>query len=122
MKIVQRILKAKHWQIFGLIILLPYILLFTSFWIMMQTKSIIYFNIIFPIVQILFIIGFFAWLWSVGIGLQKKIPKDIKMEVESFKIFVIVPVIAILFYYCFSLYSNFAGFLLKIPLYFFLII
>ena len=52
---------------------------------------------IFPIIMILFTGVFFGWFWSIAIGLQKKIPKGIKMKVRKFKVFFFIPLIYIIF-------------------------
>ena len=52
---------------------------------------------VFPIMMILFTGMFFGWFWSLAIGLQKYIPKDVKMKVTKFKVFFFIPLIYILF-------------------------
>jgi hypothetical protein len=50
----------------------------------------------------------YAWFWSMAIGLQKKLPQGMKMNVGLFKAFFIIPVLYFLFYILFmiSLFSN----------------
>ncbi|PKQ60724.1 hypothetical protein BZG01_20525 [Labilibaculum manganireducens] len=50
---------------------------------------------VFPIIMILFIGGFLGWFWSIGVGLQSKIPNDVTMKVKNFKTFLIIPLIYI---------------------------
>lgn len=50
-------------------------------------------NILFPIITLFFIGGFFGWFWSIGIGLQSKVPEGIKMKVKKFKTFLFIPLI-----------------------------
>jgi hypothetical protein len=38
-----------------------------------------------PVVVGLFLIGNFGWMWSVGVGLQRKLPSGVKMKVNFFK-------------------------------------
>jgi hypothetical protein len=72
---------------------------------------------IFPIIMSLYVGLFFGWFWSIGIGLQKYIPTDIKMKIKKFKIFFFIPLIYILFllviigtsFYGFSSGSNAVG-------------
>lgn len=46
---------------------------------------------------------FFGWFWSVAIGLQSKVPKNVIMKVKNFKIFFFIPLIYTLIF--FSLFS-----------------
>jgi hypothetical protein len=39
---------------------------------------------------------FFGWFWSIAIGLQKKVPENVKMKVKKFKILFFIPLIYIL--------------------------
>lgn len=94
---IEKFLKAEHWQIFiitfGLpfliqIILMPTIFIGNDPRIMMA---------VFPIIMIIFIAGLFGWFWSVGVGLQRKVPSGVIMKVKKFKIFFFVPLIYMLF-------------------------
>jgi hypothetical protein len=55
----------------------------------------------FPIIMIIFIGVFFGWFWSVAVGLQSKVPKEVKMKVKKFKIFFFTPMIYMLFIFLF---------------------
>jgi len=107
-------LKAKHWQLFILMFGIPMAYqLFTISQLFGPQKhlnpitdsrvgatevlndNIIYFDY-FPYVMILFTVMFFGWFWSIAIGLQKKIPSEIKMKVEKFKILFFIPLIYII--------------------------
>lgn len=101
---IERFLKAKHWQIFILMIGIPMIFQFIMMFSMfsnfdMETNpdpekifSVFYF---FPIIMIAYMSVFFSWFWSIAIGLQNKVPKHIKMKVKKFKIFFFIPLIYI---------------------------
>jgi hypothetical protein len=81
-------LKAKHWQIFLLVFVVPIIFLFiimgfiTSDLIQGTNSD---FTMVFNymkfsmIIMIFFFMLFWGWLGSVAIGLQKKIPESIKI-------------------------------------------
>tara|TARA_R110002050_G_scaffold4573_1_gene22038 strand:- start:22748 stop:23368 length:621 start_codon:yes stop_codon:yes gene_type:complete len=112
-----KFLKAKHWQLFTLMFGIP--LLFQI--IMMATmfsnvnsetdpNPTEIFNMIkfFPIIMILYLGVFFGWFWSIAIGLQRKVPKNIKMKTKKFKIFFFIPLVYIL---CLSLFiiGKFSG-------------
>lgn len=95
---IKKFLKAKHWQIFmvtfGLpfliqLILMPMTIMANDPMIMMKT---------FPIIMILFIGGFFGWFWSIAIGLQQVISEDYKLNVGKFKIFLLIPVVYMIFF------------------------
>lgn len=52
--------------------------------------------IFFPIVMIVFIGTQFGWFWSVAIGLQSKVPENVKMKVKKFKLLFFIPLIYII--------------------------
>lgn len=123
---INRFLNAKHWQLFtlmfGIPILLQIIIMISMFVNVDsngnpdQTEMLNIFKIL-PIIMLLYIGLFFGWFWSIGIGLQKFIPTDIKMKIKKFKIFFFIPLIYILFilivigttFYGISYGSNAAG-------------
>jgi hypothetical protein len=53
-----------------------------------------FFNLfmVFPVLMIIFIGTFFGWFWSIGIGLQDKIPASVKMKTGKFKVFFFIPI------------------------------
>jgi hypothetical protein len=107
---IERFLKAKHWQLFILMFGIPFL-----FQILMMVKvfpninsmenhdPMEVFNMLkfFPIIMVLFMAVFFGWFWSIAIGLQKKVPKNVTMKTKKFKIFFFIPLVYIL---CFSLF------------------
>lgn len=50
-----------------------------------------------PYVMIFFVIVFFGWFWSMAIGLQQKVPEEIEMKVNKFKVFFFIPLSYIIF-------------------------
>lgn len=109
---IKRFLKAKHWQLFTLMFGIPFL-----FQILMMVKvfpninseanldPMEVFNMFkfFPIIMILFVVVFFGWFWSIAIGLQKKVPKNVTMKTKKFKIFFFIPLVYIL---CISLFIS----------------
>lgn len=105
-KMTEKFLKAKHWQLFLLTFGIPMIFQFIMIGTMFenvgsdsntdQTFMLIYMKF-FPIMMIIFMGVFFGWFWSVAIGLQSKVPEDIKMKVKKFKTFFFIPMAYILF-------------------------
>jgi len=94
---IEKFLKAKHWQIFMVTFGLPFLIQI----IMMPMTIIgndptIMMNV-FPVIMILFMGGFLGWFWSIGVGLQIKVPNDVKMKVKKFKVFLLIPLVYMLF-------------------------
>ncbi len=99
-------LKAKHWQLFLLTFGIPMILQFVLMGTMFSNigsgnnpEPTFMFNYMkfFPIMTIIFMGVFFGWFWSVAIGLQSKVPGNVKMKVKKFKIFFFFPMAYMLF-------------------------
>ena len=102
----EKFLKAKHWQLFLLTFGIPMIFQFVMMGTMFANigsgnnpDPSFMFNQMkfFPIMMIIFMGVFFGWFWSVAVGLQNKVPKDVKMKVKKFKIFFFVPMVYMLF-------------------------
>jgi hypothetical protein len=107
-------LKAKHWQLFLVMIGIPIAFQFYSFskiWEIqsssepklgnegfsevlneqfIQNEQFTQFAF-FTYVMIFCGLVFFGWFWSIAIGLQKNISPDIKMKVKKFKILFFIP-------------------------------
>lgn len=111
---VDRFLKAKHWQLFLLTFGIPMVFQFIMMGSMLSNfgteanpNPTMMFNYMkfFPIMMIVFMGFFFGWFWSVAIGLQSKIPENVKMKVKKFKIFFFIPMAYMLFIMLFMLIS-----------------
>ena len=99
-------LKAKHWQIFLLLLGIPLIFQFYVMFTMFMDldansnpnpeKMMSFFGW-FPVIMILFTGLFFGWYWSIAMGLKNKIPAEIKMKTRKFKVFFFFPLLYILF-------------------------
>lgn len=98
-------LRAKHWQLFILLIGIPLvfqIVMMVSIFTEMANHrpgtgiNVFKYFQFFPVLMAIFTAAFFAWYWSVAIGLQKKIPQGVKMNVLRFKIFFFIPLIYII--------------------------
>ncbi len=102
---ISKLLKAKHWQIFMLTFGIPMIAQFIA-----MASILAHFNIqanpnpavmlnnikFIPFLLVLFLGLLFMWLWSAGIGLQKRIPENAKMKTNLFKVFLFIPIIYML--------------------------
>ena len=89
---IEKFLKAKHWQIFILTFGLPFILQLILMPMSIENNPGTMIKYM-PLIMIVFIAGFLGWLWSVSIGLQAKVPADVKMKVLKFKILLFIPLI-----------------------------
>lgn len=95
---IEKFLKAKHWQIFMVTFGLPFLLQLILMPMTIMGNDPMIMMKIFPIIMILFIGGFFGWFWSIAIGLQQVIPEDSKINVGKFKIFLLIPVVYMIFF------------------------
>lgn len=114
---IQFYLKAKHWQVFLLTFVLPFL-----FQIVMTGAVIIQFQslepgevpkfpsnlfLLFAIVMLLYITFLFGWYWSIAIGLKEKLPQELKLKYERFKVFFFSPLVYfILFGFFMSYFSE----------------
>ncbi len=101
---IEKFLTAKHWQIFLIVFGLPFIFQF-----IMMFSAIVELNkqgelnleefsnimMFAQIIAVLIMCVWFGWCWSIGIGLQDKIPNGVKMNVRKFKVFFFIPLIYI---------------------------
>ncbi|QXP78787.1 MULTISPECIES: hypothetical protein [Winogradskyella] len=104
---IDKFLKAKHWQLFILMFGVPIIfqiIIMTSMFSNIDSNGnpepATMFNSfkLFPIIMFIYMGFFFGWFWSIGIGLQKYIPNEIQLKLKKFKIFFFIPLIYITFF------------------------
>jgi len=104
-------LKAKHWQLFALLVGIPLIyqivvmIITFSDAIAGNNPNLDFFGglfVVFPLIMIISMIIFYGWFWSVGVGLQKYIPGDIKKNVAIFKILLLFPLLYIFTIFVFA--------------------
>lgn len=105
-------LKAKHWQLFVLIFVLPIILQFIVMGFLMSSfmreaepdfSVMFHYMKYFSVIMIFLMTVFWGWLGSIGIGLQNKIPENIKMKVKNFKALFFI---AFVYYLSFMVFIN----------------
>lgn len=103
----EKLLKAKHWQIFLLTFGIPILIqIFMMGFIIsnIANQSVPDPEVMFkymrfiPLVAVFFMGIFFSWLWSVAIGLQKKVPENVTMKVKKFKVFFFIPLVYFLLF------------------------
>jgi hypothetical protein len=109
---IQKFLKAKHWQVFLFTIGIPMVFQFFIIGAVLSDPevspaSIANLMVFAPILVVVVLFGVFGWFWSIAIGLQSKIPENVKMNVTRFKIFFFIPLFYIL------LLTGFMVFLIK---------
>lgn len=107
-------LKAKHWQLFFLIVgvpLLSQIYIYVRIWLVesvpaSETETNGFSQVLeekfiqfewFPLLLLCFGLLFFGWLWALAIGLQKWVPVEVKMKTMRFKVFFFIPLAYFLF-------------------------
>lgn len=104
---IDKFLKAKHWQLFLLTFGIPLIFQFVIMGTMFANfgtdnipdpELMFSYMKFFPVMMIIFMGVLFGWLWSVAVGLQRTIPTDVKLKINQFKIFMLIPVAYILFF------------------------
>jgi hypothetical protein len=93
---IEKFLKAKHWQIFMITFGLPIILEIIAMPFMIIGNNPMVIMKIMPIMMVFFIGGFFGWFWAIATGLQNKVPTGVKMKVKKFKLFFFIPLIYII--------------------------
>jgi len=98
---MKKLLQAKHWQLFMLtigvpiileIILIPFIIIGNNHMVILK---------IMPIMFIFFVGGLFGWFWAIAIHLQEKLPDDLKLKVNRFKTFLLIPIIYFAIFFVF---------------------
>jgi hypothetical protein len=100
MTFTERFLKAKHWQLFiltfGLPMVIQFIMMITIFAKIATRRppdpsAFLEFYTLFPLLMIICAGTYYGWFWSIAIGLQDKIPANVKMKTGKFKIFFFFP-------------------------------
>lgn len=127
----EKLLKAKHWQIFLLTFGIPIIMQIALFTIVFEDfgrnrigPAPINLPLIMPLfITVLFVSAgiLYSWFWSVSIGMQSKIPEGINMKVKKFKIFFFTPIIYFILFFCIFI-LEFTGAGIVSPKYFVFII
>lgn len=101
---INTILRAKHWQLFSIVFGLPFLIyLFMVYQIFSSINTIEESapdpGIILGYAKYLIAFGFIStivywlWYWSIGVGLNSKVPENAKLSNTTFKIFLLLPAI-----------------------------
>ena len=103
---IEKFLKAKHWQLFILtvgVLIIFEIIMISSMVSHINAQMISgnkpdpafmfrYMKFI-PIIAVITTGIMFGWYWSVVIGLQKKLPENVNLNIKRFKIFFFIPLV-----------------------------
>ena len=84
------LLRLKHWQIFLITWGIPFAIHASTFSrppLMVK---------LFPVMMLLFILGIFGWIWAISTQLHKKLPADVNLNLNLFKMTFSVPVVYML--------------------------
>jgi len=83
-------LKIKHWQLFLITWGIPLILdIFTI-------GNPVLLITFFPYMMVFFVVGTFGWIWSIATTLHSKLPHDVKINLNTFKILFAIPMVYII--------------------------
>jgi hypothetical protein len=86
-------LTLKHWQLFVLLFAFPLVLQFVALSAMLSTSVPIWITSIVPIVVIIIWGLLFCWFYMLGTNLHCKLPPSVRMSLNLYKIFLIIPVV-----------------------------
>lgn len=89
---MEKFLTAKHWQLFLILVLVP-IILFMSlviFGAISQNVSLIISVV--PAISLLHMLIFFSWFYSIGTYFHKYLPNNVRLNLKTFHVFLIIPV------------------------------
>ncbi|OJU72599.1 MAG: hypothetical protein BGO09_08835 [Bacteroidetes bacterium 47-18] len=92
---MKKLLTLKHWQLFCLLIVLPFILQLIHWSIAIVTMDMKWFFLLFPLVTLLCMAVYLGWIYTLGTQLVKKLPPGVRMNVGVFKILLAIPAVYI---------------------------
>lgn len=82
---MKKLLRLKHWQIFGLIIIIPPLMILSGS-ILFKLTGINSFNFVFPfLATMIMAITYFGWIWSITVNLYKYKSRDLQFDLDKFK-------------------------------------
>ncbi len=109
---VNSILRAKKWHLFFVMFALPLVYQFyiiISLFVALVSHPANVQEAIFEPMKYLLIgslytlVGFIVWMWSVGIGLQRLLPEELKLPTGMFKLSLLIPPFSNVFIFGFAL-------------------
>jgi hypothetical protein len=90
---MRKFLTLKHWQLFILLIGGPIIIEFIVIGIVIANRSPQLFAYYIPVMLIWLVGLFFAWFYSLGTNLSRKVPPTAGMSIRKFKLFLFIPLV-----------------------------
>lgn len=103
--LIQKFLKAKHWQLFILTLGIPFVFetamsitMFSTLYsdVFGDPTELFHLMKFLPVIMLVYTAVFYGWFWSIAIGLQKQVPVHIKMKTKKFKIWFFIPLFYLL--------------------------
>lgn len=88
-------LRAKHWQLFILMVGLPFLFQIVTIIYVVVTDDPLFAISTFPIFMLIYIAIFFGWFWSIGVGLHRFLPVNHNLKIKKFKTFFFIPLVYI---------------------------
>lgn len=98
-------LRAKHWHIFTITFALPFLLQTGLVLLMIVHADPMIVLKIMPVVLALIVVGYFGWFWSIGNGLQSRMPAGVHLKVKRFRLFFFIPLVYLTFFLLFIAYG-----------------
>lgn len=91
--------KAKHWQIFFILFVIPFSIPFLSFRFLVGSPPLInrqlldyHITYVSPFVVLYFLSSLILWFRTVGIVLQGFIPIELRLNIKRFQFFIFIPI------------------------------
>ena len=92
--------KAKHWQIFFILFVIPCSIHFLSFRFLVGSPPFLnrqmldyHITYISPFVVLYFLSSLMLWFRTVGILLQRSIPIELRLNIKRFQFFIFIPIV-----------------------------
>ncbi len=98
-------LRAKHWHIFTVTFALPFLLQVMLLPLVVAGDNPMVVLKVMPASMALLVVGYFGWLWSIGNGLQSKVPAGVKLKVNRFRLFFFIPLVYLVVFLLFIAYG-----------------
>ena len=78
-------LRLKSWQIFAITWGIPILINLAVFKFIDPMMTILLFPFAFPLVLILFSVGYLGWIWIISVYLNNELPKGVNLNIKFFK-------------------------------------
>ncbi|MBC8110310.1 MAG: hypothetical protein H7Y04_04545 [Verrucomicrobia bacterium] len=96
LNVMIKLLRFKHWQLFGLLFVVPMIFQSLAMLSILETGKPTIMLVVFPIMMLLYVGILFGWLYELGTNLYEKLPETVNMNLGKFKTCIFIPVAYIL--------------------------